>query len=134
MNFEATGPMPEKLRPRFRTTARLLWGIYVGFTAAQIALLYFLAKLKLFDSICISFCTLSTGGFTPTTASIAAYATAYPLAQYIIMAFMFLGGTNFLIHYQVLRGNLKVLKDEEFRLYVIIMAGAHFVINAFLKA
>ena len=53
--LEATGPMPEKLRPRFRTTARLLWAIYVGFTAAQIALLYFLARLPLFDSICISF-------------------------------------------------------------------------------
>ena len=53
--FETTGPMPERLRPRFRTTARLLWTIYAGFTAAQIALLYFLARLPLFDSICISF-------------------------------------------------------------------------------
>jgi trk system potassium uptake protein TrkH len=122
--FEATGPMPERLRPRFRTTARLLWTIYIGFTAAQIALLCFWARLPLFDSICISFTTLSTGGFTPTTASIGAYTTAYPLAQYIVMAFMFLGGTNFLIHYQVLRGNWKALKDEEFRLYVIIMAAA----------
>jgi trk system potassium uptake protein TrkH len=123
-DLEAPGPMPEKLRPRFRTTARLLWGIYVGFTAAQIALLYFIAKLKLFDSICISFCTLSTGGFTPTTASIGAYAN--PLAEYIIMVFMFLGGTNFLIHYQVLKGNFKILKDEEFRLYValIVIASA----------
>jgi trk system potassium uptake protein TrkH len=119
-DLEATGPMPEKLRPRFRTTARLLWGIYVGFTAAQIALLYFLTRLPLFDSICISFSTLSTGGFTPTTASIAA-AYANPLAEYIIMVFMFLGGTNFLIHYQVLKGNFKILKDEEFRLYVVLL-------------
>jgi trk system potassium uptake protein TrkH len=118
-DLEAPGPMPERLRPRFRTTARLLWTIYVGFTAAQIALLYFLARLPLFDSICISFSTLSTGGFTPTTASIAAYAN--PLAEYIIMVFMFLGGTNFLIHYQVLKGNFKILKDEEFRLYVTLM-------------
>jgi trk system potassium uptake protein TrkH len=40
------------------------------------------------------------------------------------MVFMILGGTNFLIHYQVLRGNWKALKDEEFRLYLIIMAVA----------
>jgi trk system potassium uptake protein TrkH len=120
--FEATGPMPERLRPRFRTTARLLWTIYVGLTVAQIVLLYFAAKLSFFDSICISFTTLSTGGFTPTTASIAAYAN--PLAEYIIMVFMVLGGTNFLIHYQVLRRNWKALKDEEFRLYLIIMAAA----------
>jgi trk system potassium uptake protein TrkH len=125
-DLEATGPMPERLRPRFATTARMLWTIYVGFTAAQIALLYFSAKLPLFDSVCISFTTLSTGGFTPTTASIAAYAN--PLAEYIIMAFMILGGTNFLIHYQVLRGNWKALKDEEFRLYLIIMTVATFLL------
>jgi trk system potassium uptake protein TrkH len=124
-DLEATGPMPERLRPRFATTARMLWTIYVAFTAAQISLLYFWAKLPLFDSICTSFCTLSTGGFTPTTASIAAYAN--PLAEYIIMAFMVLGGTNFLIHYQVLRGNWKALKDEEFRLYLIIMTVATFL-------
>ena len=118
--FEAAGPMPERLRPRFRTTARLLWTIYVGFTAAQIALLYFLARLPFFDSICISFTTLSTGGFTPTTANMAA-AYANPLAEYIIMFFMFLGGTNFAIHYQFSRGNFRVVKDEEFRLYVILL-------------
>jgi trk system potassium uptake protein TrkH len=116
---EFPGAMPERLRPRFRTTARLLWTIYTGFTAAQIALLYFSAKLPLFDSVCISFCTLATGGFTPTTASIAAYAN--PLAEYIIIAFMFLGGTSFVIHYQVLKGNFRILKDEEFRLYVILL-------------
>jgi trk system potassium uptake protein TrkH len=118
--FETTGPMPDRLRPRFRTTARLLWTIYVAFAAAQIALLCFVARLPFFDSICISFTTLSTGGFTPTTANIAV-AYANPLAEYIIMLFMFLGGTNFVIHYQFFRGNLKILKDEEFRLYVILL-------------
>jgi len=116
---EFPGPLPEKLRPRFRTTARILWTIYVAFTGAEIAFLYFLAKIKLFDSICISLCTLPTGGFTPTTASIGAYGN--PLAEYIIMVFMFLAGTSFIIHYQVLRGNLKAIKGEEFRLYLVIL-------------
>jgi len=116
---EFPGPLPERLRPRIKTTARLLWGIYVLFTAAEIGLLYFLAKLHLFDSICISFCTLPTGGFTPTTGSIGAYAN--PLAEYIIMVFMFLAGANFLVHYHVLRGNFKIFKDEEFRLYLILL-------------
>jgi trk system potassium uptake protein TrkH len=119
---EFPGPLPERLRPRFRTTARLLWTIYVAFTAAEIALLYFLARLPLFDSICVSFTTLSTGGFTPTTASVAAYAN--PLAEYIIMSFMFLAGINFIIHYQVLRGNWKAIKDDEFKLYLIVLAVA----------
>ena len=120
---EFPSPLPERIRPRFSTTARLLWGIYVAFTAAQIALLHFLARLPLFDSICISFSTLSTGGFTPTTANIAV-AYASPLAEYIIMVFMFLGGMSFIVHYHVLRGNWKALKDDEFRLYVIIAAAA----------
>jgi len=120
---EFPSPLPERIRPRFSTAARLLWGIYVAFTAAQIALLYFLARLPLFDSICISFSTLSTGGFTPTTANIAV-AYASPLAEYIIMVFMFLGGMSFIVHYHVLRGNWKALKDDEFRLYVIIAAAA----------
>jgi len=121
-DLEASGPMPERLRPRFATTARMLWTIYVAFTAAEIGLLYFLARLPFFDSICVSFSTLSTGGFTPTTASIGAYAN--PLAEYIVMFFMFMGGTNFLIRYRVSRGNWKVLKDDEFRLYVTIMVVA----------
>jgi trk system potassium uptake protein TrkH len=117
---EFPGPLPERLRPRFRTTARLLWTIYVGLTAAEIALLYFFARLPLFDSICISFTTIPTGGFTPTTASIGAYAN--PSAEYIIMVFMFLAGMSFIIHYQFLRGNWKAIKGEEFRLYLIILA------------
>jgi len=119
---EFPGPLPERLRPRFRTTARLLWTIYVGFTGAEIALLYFLARLPLFDSICISFSTIPTGGFTPTTASIGFYNN--PLAEYIIMFFMFLAGMSFILHYQVLRGNWKAIKGEEFRLYLIILAAA----------
>ena len=123
---EFPGPLPERLRPRFRTTARLLWTIYVGFTGAEIALLYFLARLPLFDSLCISFSTIPTGGFTPTTASIGAYAN--PLAEYIIMFFMFLAGMSFILHYQVLRGNWKAIKGEEFRLYLIILAVAIFLL------
>jgi len=123
---EFPGPLPERLRPRFSTTARLLWIIYVGFTAAQIVLLYFWARLELFDSVCITFATMPTGGFTPTTASIAAYSN--PLAEYIIMVFMFLAGMNFITHYQVLRGNWRAIRNEEFRLYAIILAAAIFLL------
>jgi trk system potassium uptake protein TrkH len=123
---EFPGPLPERIRPRFSTTARLLWTIYVGFTVAQIVLLRFWAKLPLYDSTCIAFSTLSTGGFTPTVNSIGAYAN--PLAEYIIMAFMFLAGMNFIVHYHILRRNWRAIKDDEFRLYVIIIAAAIFLL------
>lgn len=120
---EFPGPMPERLRPRIRTTSRLLWTIYITFTVVEIGLLYFLAHLRLFDSVCISLCTLSTGGFTPTTESIGAYAN--PSAEYIIIVFMFLAGTNFVLHYRFLKKDFKIIaKDEEFRLYLIILAAA----------
>ena len=123
---EFPGPLPERIRPRFSTTARLLWTIYVGLTAAQIALLYFWGRVPLFDSTCISFSTLSTGGFTPTVESIGFYGN--PLAEYIIMAFMFLAGMNFIVHYHILRGNWKAIKDDELRLYVIVLAAAIFLL------
>ncbi|MCD6568392.1 MAG: TrkH family potassium uptake protein [Dehalococcoidia bacterium] len=119
---EFPGPIHEKFRPRVRTVARFLWIIYISFTAIEVGLLYLLAKLPLFDSTCLSFCTLSTGGFTPTTKSIAAYAN--PTAEYIIMAFMFLAGMNFIIHYRASRGDFKAFKDEEFKIYAILLAAA----------
>jgi len=118
-DLEAPGPMPDRIRPRFATTARMLWTIYAALTAAEIVFLHFLSRLPLFDSICISLTTLPTGGFTPITAGIAGYAN--PVADYIIIVFMFIAGTNFLILYQFFRGKLKILRDEEFRLYVIIL-------------
>jgi len=125
---EFPSPLPERIRPRFSTTARLLWTIYIGFTAAQIVLLRFWAKLPLFDSTCISFSTLSTGGFTPTVESIGAYAN--PVAEGITMVFMFLAGMSFIVHYQVLRRNWRAIRDDEFRLYVIIIAAAIFLLTA----
>ncbi|MDH4300246.1 MAG: TrkH family potassium uptake protein, partial [Dehalococcoidia bacterium] len=123
---EFPSPLPERIRPRFSTTARLLWTIYIGFTAAQIVLLCFWARLPLFDSTCISFSTLSTGGFTPTVESIGFYGN--PVAEYIIMVFMFLAGMSFIVHYHVLRGNWRAIKDDEFRLYIIIIAAAIFLL------
>jgi trk system potassium uptake protein TrkH len=123
---EFPGPMPERIRPRFSTTARLLWTIYVGFTAAQIALLCLWANLPLFDATCVSFSTLSTGGFTPTVQSIGFYGN--PVAEYIIMVFMFLAGMNFIVHYHLLRGNWKAIRDDELRLYVITIAVAIFLL------
>jgi len=122
IGHEYSMPLPERLRPRVQATARALWSIYVGLTGAQIALLYFVARLPLFDSINISFSTIATCGFAPTTAGIGGYAN--PLAEYIIMVFMLAGGADFLIHYHVWRGNLKVLKDEQFRFYLILLAVA----------
>lgn len=113
---EAPGPGGDKLHPRITDTAKRLWLIYFGYTAAETILLQ-LAGLSFFDAINHALSTLSTGGFSTKNDSIAHW-NAFPAVQYIIMVFMFLAGTNFILSYFAFKGKVqKILNDEEFRLY-----------------
>lgn len=114
---EAPGPNADKLHPRITDTAKRLWLIYFGYTAAETILLK-VAGMSFFDAINHSLCTLSTGGFSTKNASIA-YWNGQPVIQYIIIVFMFLAGTNFILSYFAFKGRIqKAIRDEEFRLYV----------------
>lgn len=113
---EAPGPSTDKLHPRITDTAKRLWLIYFGYTAAETLLLN-LAGMSFFDAINHSMATLSTGGFSTKNASVA-YWNHEPLIQYIIILFMFLAGTNFVLSYFAFKGKVqKIIKDEEFKLY-----------------
>jgi len=118
---EAPGPSADKLHPRITDTAKRLWLIYFGYTAAE-TLLLSVAGMSFFDAINHSLCTLSTGGFSTKNASIA-YWNGQPLIQYIIILFMFLAGTNFVLSYFAFKGKIqKVIHDEEFKLYFKFIA------------
>ncbi|MDD7886609.1 TrkH family potassium uptake protein [Flavivirga sp. 57AJ16] len=113
---EAPGPSADKLHPRITDTAKRLWLIYFGYTAAE-TLLLSVAGMSFFDAINHSLCTLSTGGFSTKNASIA-YWNGEPIIQYIIILFMFLAGTNFVLSYFAFKGKVqKIINDEEFKLY-----------------
>ncbi|GAA3578754.1 TrkH family potassium uptake protein [Snuella lapsa] len=113
---EAPGPSADKLHPRITDTAKRLWLIYFGYTAAETVLLK-LAGMSFFDAINHSMATLSTGGFSTKNASIAHW-NGQPIIQYIIILFMFLAGANFVLSYFAFKGRVqKVIKDEEFKLY-----------------
>ncbi len=113
---EAPGPSPDKLHPRITDTAKRLWFIYFGYTAAETILLK-VAGMSFFDAINHSMSTLSTGGFSTKNASIAHW-NGQPIIEYIIILFMFLAGTNFVLSYFAFKGKVqKVIKDEEFKLY-----------------
>ncbi len=113
---EAPGPSADKLHPRITDTAKRLWLIYVGYTVAETLLLQ-LAGMSFFDAVNHALSTLSTGGFSTKNASVA-YWNDNPLIQYIIIFFMFLAGTNFVLSYYLFKGKVsKILKDEEFKLY-----------------
>ncbi|HLV14015.1 MAG TPA: potassium transporter TrkG [Xanthomarina sp.] len=118
---EAPGPSADKLHPRITDTAKRLWLIYFGYTAAETILLK-VAGMSFFDAINHSLCTLSTGGFSTKNASIAHW-NGQPIIQYIIIAFMFLAGSNFVLSYFAFKGKVqKVFKDEEFKLYFKFIA------------
>ena len=118
---EAPGPNADKLHPRITDTAKRLWLIYFGYTVAETLLLK-LAGMTFFDAINHAMCTLSTGGFSTKNASIA-YWNHQPIIQYIIIVFMFLAGTNFVLSYFAFKGKIqKVIKDEEFKLYFIFVS------------
>ncbi len=117
---EAPGPSADKLHPRITDTAKRLWYIYVGYTAAE-TLLLSVAGMSFFDAINHSLATLSTGGFSTKNASLA-YWNNTPIIQYIVMFFMFLAGSNFVLSYFAFKGKVqRVFQDEEFRFYVGFM-------------
>ena len=118
---EAPGPGGDKLHPRITDTAKRLWLIYVGYTAAETILLQ-IAGMSFFDAINHALSTLSTGGFSTKNASVA-YWNDNPAIQYIIIFFMFLAGTNFVLSYYLFKGKVaKILGDEEFKLYFKFIA------------
>lgn len=117
---EAPGPAADKLHPRITDTAKRLWYIYLGFTILQAILLKF-AGMTVFDAINHAMCTLSTGGFSTKNTSVA-YWNDNPLIQYIIILFMFIAGMNFVLSYFALKGKIyKVIHDEEFKYYALIV-------------
>ena len=123
---EVPGPVADKIRPRVREAAKILWMVYVGFTFVQMLLLG-LAGMPWFDSVCHALTTMPTGGFSTQNASIAAYSN--PLIHYIIIFFMFVAGVNFTLHFRAITGNYKVhLKDYEFRVYLSIICIATLLI------
>ena len=116
---EVPGPVADKIKPRVKETAKILWMVYIGFTFLQFLLLGF-AGMSWFDSICHAFTTMPTGGFSTQNASIAAYSN--PIIHYIIIFFMFIAGVNFTLHFRAITGNYKsYFKDYEFKVYFSIL-------------
>lgn len=113
---EVPGPIPDKLAPQVKQTAKILWKVYLVITIIQVVLLL-IAGLDLFDALNHAFATLATGGFSTKNNSIAHFS---PMVQWIIFLFMVIAGTNFSLHYRFYKGDLRAyFRDAEFRFYFI---------------
>jgi len=109
----------EKFIPRNRDTMVWLWGIYLALNILETILLCS-GGMTLFDSLCHSFGTVSTSGYSPWNASIGHYNSAY--FDWVIILFMFLGGMTFMIFYHMAHGNWNIIKiNTEFRWYIGFM-------------
>jgi len=119
---EFPGHDVQSIRLRIRHTARLFFYVYLVFSAALFVILLF-ARVGVYDSLCIVFSTLSTGGFSPHTESIAYYGS--PFVEWVVVVFMFLCGANFYTHYRGLYEHpIHYIKSAEFRAYCIIVGSA----------
>ena len=112
---ESPGPVPGKIAPRVRDTAKILYITYFTITIIQVALLK-IGGMSIFDSFVYTFGTVGTGGLATKNSGIRGYNSIY--IQIIIGVFMIVSGINFSLYYSILQGKIKdVLKDEELRLY-----------------
>ncbi|WP_318566815.1 TrkH family potassium uptake protein [Salinigranum marinum] len=122
MNEESPGLSIEKLTPRIRESAKVLWKIYLGFTLAAAALYYALhlaglaPNMNLYNAVAHALTTLPTGGFSPEARSAEAFS---PAAQWAIILFMIVAGTNFALYWYALRGSPeRFVGNKEFRSYL----------------
>ncbi len=119
---EAPGPSAEGLQPHIRETARWLWYIYIALTLAEIAALWCFTPMDLFDSVCHTFATIASGGFSTRNASVGAYA-ASPAVDYIVILFMIFAGVNFGLFYKLVKGQWReVVRDTELRVFLALLA------------
>ena len=115
---EVAGPIADKMTPRVKQTAKLLWTIYVGFVCIE-TLILFLEGMTLHSALCHSFATMATGGFSINNDSILSYG---PLIQWTLIFFMFCAATNFSLHYLFLiKGSREYGKDSEFKIYLCLI-------------
>jgi len=116
--FSLESSLKEKILPKTKSIAYRVALIYLGLTVAEIVLLM-LGGMAPFDSICHSFGSVATGGFSTKNTSLAGYS---PYIQYVAGIFMFLAATSYVVFYYLVKGNFSRIKyNEEFWFYVFFV-------------
>ena len=121
LRAESPGPNVAKLVPRIRSTAGILYILYIVLTVVDLLLLL-AGKMPVLEAVCTAFGTAGTGGFGVKNDSMASYS---PYIQNVCTVFMLLCGVNFSCYYLLIMKQVKsVYKDEELRLYVGMVLGS----------
>ncbi len=119
--FSLESSVKEKIHPQIKGVVTRILLIYLGLTAIEILFLS-LGDMNLFDSICHSFGTVATGGFSTRNTGIAGY-SAY--SQYIIGTFMFLAAVSYVVYYHLISGSFhKIRKNDELWFYIFMVTAS----------
>ncbi len=113
--FTLESSLQEKIKPKIKSVGYRLLFIYLLLTLTEVVLLL-LGNMNLYESVCHAFGTIATGGFSPKNTSIGGYS---PYIQYVVMIFMLLSGTNFVIHYYLVKRKFNDIKqNDEIKFYL----------------
>ena len=147
LQAEMPGTGITRLKPQMAQTARLLWSIYFFMTIIEVLLLFIFSDMPLYDAICNSFSTVSTGGFSPQRDSIGSYDSSFVIG--VVTLFMLISGVNFVILYYVfnnlvdfskkfaerIKQSFKILSENDelrFYLYLVIFSLSLIFVNLIL--
>lgn len=124
---ESPGPIADKIVPRIKDTAKILYSSYIIISLVEFILLLF-GGMTVFESAVHTFGTLGTGGFSTKNSSIGGFNSSY--ITIVISIFMIMSGTNFSLYYDLYKGKWReVIKNSELKLYLSIIAICVFLIT-----
>lgn len=124
---EMPGPIKERLKPKIKDTAKVLWLIYLFLTLME-TLLLMVGGMDLYDALCHTFGTLATGGFSTSTESVGGFKSVY--IEVVIMIFMYLAGINFTLHFYLVGGKFKkFFRDREWKFYTGVLAAGIILVS-----
>jgi trk system potassium uptake protein TrkH len=123
--------LKEKIHPKTKSVGLRLFLLYLGLTIFEVFFLY-MGDMDLFDSLCHTFGTVATGGFSTKNTSIAGFS---PYTQYVIAVFMVFSGISFLAYYYIIKLQFnKVKHNEELWFYLGTILVAVIIIVGILSA
>ena len=125
MKAESPGPSVSKLVPRVKTTALILYSIYIVMTLIMFVLLLF-GDMSVFEALCTALGTAGTGGFGVLNDSMASYS---PYIQWVVTVFMLLFSVNFSCYYLLLLGRIKDVFSAELRTFIAVVGTVMLVVT-----
>jgi trk system potassium uptake protein TrkH len=127
--FSLESSMKEKIHPKTKGVVNRIILIYIGITTLE-TLFLLIGGMDLFDSLCHSFGTVATGGFSTKNTSMAEYS---PYLQYVVATFMILSATSYVVYYHILSGKFRRVKsNEELWFYLFTVTAAVTTITVIL--